>query len=168
MATNDHKYVHIHETDTIVLSSKFIPGNERAIYNIINHLYRKGANVIYEKIAEVHGSGHANQEELKKLISIVKPSHFVPIHGEYRHLRMHKELAESVERTPQEIILFSDGDILEITENEVQKNGRVPVGRIIVEGDKTEDYGSMVLRDRRQLSSTGIVVCTLLANSQTV
>jgi len=167
MATGDHKYLSTRETDTIVLSSKFIPGNERAIYNIINHLYRQGAHVIYEKISEVHGSGHANQEELKKLISIVKPTHFVPIHGEYRHLRMHKELAESVEHPPQGIILISDGDILEITENEVKKNGRVPSGRIIVEGDKTEDYGSMVLRDRRQLSSTGIVVCTLIAHSQT-
>ncbi len=167
MATGEHKHITIHETDTIVLSSKFIPGNERAIYNIINHLYRQGANVIYGKISDVHGSGHANQEELKKLISVVKPTHFIPIHGEYRHLRMHKELAESVEHPPQDIILISDGDILEITEDTVKKNGRIPTGRIIVEGDKTEEYESIVLRDRKHLSNTGIVVCTLIANAQT-
>jgi len=161
IATDEHKHIKIKDGDTVILSAKMIPGNERSIGKIINHLFRRGANVIYEKVSEVHVSGHASKEELKLMLNIVRPKYFMPVHGEYRHLVYHSLLAKKLEIPKENIFIFRDGDILEISAEGARKNGRVNSGRIFIDGKGMGDVEEMVLRDRLRLAHDGIVLILL-------
>ena len=157
MALDDHRQLHIRSGDTVILSSKFIPGNEKTITNIINHLYRRGAEVLYEKVSEIHVSGHANQEELKLMLNITSPSYFIPIHGEYRHLVKHLQLAASTGIPDDHLLLAENGDVIEFSHHQGRITGRVEVGRVLIDGKSVGDLGDHVLRDRRHLSREGLV-----------
>ena len=161
IAIDEHKHIKIKDGDTVILSAKMIPGNERSIGKIINHLFRRGANVIYEKVSEVHVSGHASKEELKLMINMVRPKYFMPIHGEYRHLVYHSMLAKKLDIPKENIFIFRDGDILEISAEGARKNGRVNSGRIFIDGKGMGDVEEMVLRDRLRLAHDGIVLILL-------
>lgn len=158
IATDEHKHIRIKKGDTVILSAKMIPGNERAIGKIINHLMKRGADVIYEKVSEIHVSGHASKEELKLMLNLVKPKYFMPIHGEYRHLMYHAQLAEKSLIPPENIFIMENGQILEITETGARKNGKVNTGRIFIDGKSMGDVEDIVLRDRRRLAHDGIVI----------
>lgn len=161
MASGTHKYIKVKDDDTVILSSKFIPGNERAITNMIDNLYRQGADVIYEKISEIHVSGHAFQEELKLMINLAKPKYFVPIHGEYRHLILHARLAESVGIAKERILLAENGQTIEFDANGGRVRETVGTGRILIDGKGIGDVGRSVLKERRILSEDGLVAVTL-------
>lgn len=167
MSTGQHKQIKIRKGDTVILSSKFIPGNEKSIGNIINNLYRQGANVIYEKISDIHVSGHAFREELKLMINMVKPTYFIPIHGEYRHLVLHANLAMSAGIPQENILLVENGQIIEFDESGGHIGDRVPTGRVMIDGKGVGDVGSSVLRERRKLSEEGLVVVNLAFDSET-
>ncbi|MCE5194638.1 MAG: ribonuclease J [Nitrospiraceae bacterium] len=158
IATDEHKQIKVKSGDTVILSAKMIPGNERSIGRIINHLFRRGANVIYEKVSEVHVSGHASKEELKLMLNMVKPKYFMPVHGEYRHLVYHSNLAEKVGIPKENIFIQDNGEILEISEQGAKKNGKAISGRIFIDGKGVGDVEAMVLRDRRRLGQDGIVL----------
>jgi ribonuclease J len=158
IATDEYKSIKIREGDVVILSAKMIPGNERSIGRIINHLFRRGANVIYEKVSEIHVSGHASKEELKLMLNLVKPKHFMPVHGEFRHKVYHARLAEKTGIPKENIFLLDDGDVLEISEGSVSRAGKVTSGRIYVDGKGVGDVEDMVLRDRRRLAHDGIVL----------
>ncbi len=161
IATDEHKHIKIKKGDTVILSAKMIPGNERSIGKIINHLMRRGADVIYEKVSEIHVSGHASKEELKLMMNLVKPRYFMPIHGEYRHLKYHAKLAEKLNIPPENIFIMENGMILEITENYAFKNGKVNSGRVFIDGKGIGGVEDIVLRDRRRLAHDGIVIVLL-------
>lgn len=166
MAANDHKNFQIKKGDTIVLSSKMIPGNERAISNIINHLFKRGAEVFYEKTSEIHVSGHASKEELKLMLSLIKPKYFIPVHGEHRHLVYHAQLARKVNIPEENIFILEDGEVMEFTADSAQRAGMVNIGRVYIDGKiagSTVDAGvdTVVLRDRRKLAHDGIVMVIL-------
>jgi ribonuclease J len=167
MAMDDHKQIKIVKGDTVILSSRFIPGNEKAISTMMNHLYRRGAEVIYEKVSEIHVSGHASQEELKIMMNLVKPACFVPVHGEYRHLVKHTHLARKMGIDDENIILAEDGDIVEVTADSIGLVGRVNAGKIFVDGKGVGDVGNMVLRDRKHLSQDGMVIALIGLNERT-
>lgn len=168
IATDEHKHIKIKKGDTVILSAKMIPGNERSIGRIINHLFKRGAEVIYEKVSEVHVSGHASKEELKLLLNLIKPRYFVPIHGEYRHLIYHAKLAEKVGIPEENIFILENGEVLEIDETGIaRKNGRVNAGRIFIDGKLMGDVESMVLRDRMRLAHDGIVIVLLAVEKAT-
>ena len=158
IATGEHKQIQIRESDTVILSAKMIPGNERPIGRIINHLFRRGVNVIYEKVSEIHVSGHASKEELKLMLNMVRPRYFMPIHGEYRFLVSHSRLARKQGIPRENVFILSDGNVLEITEEGARVNGKVPSGRVFIDGKGIGDVEEMVLRDRRWLSQDGIVL----------
>ena len=169
-AVDNHKHARIQAGDTVVLSSRIIPGNEKAIYRVIDHLFRRNAHVIYEdgSTPPVHVSGHASQEELKLIINLIKPQYFIPIHGEYRQLRLHAELAGAMHGSVGQVLMIESGDILEFDELGARKTGRVAVGRICIDsssmGDVVED---LVIRDRRHLSEDGIVLPIIAINKLT-
>lgn len=158
IATDEHKHIKIKEGDTVILSAKMIPGNERSIGKIINHLMARGAEVIYEKVSEIHVSGHASKEELKLMMNMVRPRYFVPVHGEYRHLRYHAKLAEKSGIPKENIFILNNGTILEVTEAGVRQNGRVSTGRVFIDGKDAGGVEDIVLRDRRMLAHDGIVI----------
>jgi len=167
MAMDDHKQIRVRRGDTVILSSKFIPGHEKAISNMMNHLYRRGAEVIYEKVSEIHVSGHASQEELKLMLNMVKPRHFIPVHGEYRHLVKHSQLAEKVGVKKGNIVLAEDGDVVEVTEDSISVRERVESGKVFVDGKGVGDVRDMVLKDRKHLSQDGLVIAVLALNEKT-
>jgi ribonuclease J len=167
IAAGTHKRVHIKKGDTVILSSKFIPGNERAIGNIINKLYKRGAEVIYEKISNIHVSGHAFQEELKLMINLTKPKYFIPIHGEFRHLVLHSRLAESVGIQKDNILLAENGQIIEFDDNGGRIRNRVETGRTLVDGKGIGDVGRSVLKERSLLSKDGFVVVNMAFDEET-
>jgi ribonuclease J len=161
IATDEHKTIKIKDGDTVILSARTIPGNERSIGRIINHLFRRGAHVIYEKVSEVHVSGHASKEELKLMINLVRPKYFMPVHGEYRHLVYHSLLAKKLDIPKENIFILKNGDILDISENEAKKNGNVNSGRVFIDGKGIGDVKEIVLRDRLRLAHDGIVLILL-------
>jgi ribonuclease J len=161
---NAHKQVTLSPGDVVVLSSRVIPGNERAISSLVNHLYRRGAIVHYGRNAPTHVSGHASQEELKLVLNLVRPRHFVPVHGEYRHLVRHLQLAREVGVAADGCHLLEDGDVLEIDGGGVERPERVPAGRVFVDG--SGEVGDVVLRDRRHLSEDGLVLAVLAIGQQ--
>jgi ribonuclease J len=167
MAFNDHKKLKVKEGDTIILSSRFIPGNERTIQNIINHLCRNGADVIHEQVKDIHVSGHAYQEELKTLINMVQPRYFIPIHGEYRHLMKHRQLAMSLGTPPENCLLVENGTVISFGPDSVCVKDKVEAGRVFVDGKGVGDVGGMVLRDRRHLSEDGLIIASLVVNKET-
>ncbi|MGD8801284.1 MAG: ribonuclease J, partial [Desulfobacterales bacterium] len=167
MSAGTHKHITIKIGDTVVLSSKFIPGNEKAIAKIINNLYRKGADVIYEKISDIHVSGHAFREELKLMIKLTQPRYFIPIHGEYRHLILHSRLAEEVGIPKENILLAENGQIVEFDESGGRFNGRVVTGRLLIDGKGVGDVGRSVLKERRILAEDGMVAVTMAFDEET-
>jgi len=167
MSAGTHRQIKIKKGDTVVLSSKFIPGNERAIAKIINNLYRKGADVIYEKISDIHVSGHAFREELKLMIKLTQPRYFLPVHGEYRHLILHSRLAKEVGIPEENILLAENGQIIEFDKNGGRIGGRVSTGRVLIDGKGIGDVGRSVLKERRALSEEGLVAVTMAFDEET-
>jgi ribonuclease J len=167
IALDDHKTIKVEPGDTVILSSKFIPGNEKTISNLINHLYRRGAEVHYEKVSEIHVSGHASQEELKTMLQLTRPRYFVPIHGEYRHLVRHRRLAQEVGVPRENCFILEDGEVLELTAHGAQKIQPIQVGRVFVDGKGVGDVGDIVIRDRRHLSEGGMVLAVMAIHQQT-
>jgi ribonuclease J len=170
MAIDDHRYVKVQEDDTVVLSARAIPGNEKAIGRVINHLSRRGADVIHEGIKHVHVSGHGSEEELKLMLSLVRPRYFVPVHGEYRQLAQHARVARRVfsGREPHpETLLIENGDILLLDAADARVAGKAPVGRVLIDGTRIGEVGDEVLRDRRHLAEDGLVVPVVAINKQT-
>ncbi|MDA8083220.1 MAG: ribonuclease J [Nitrospiraceae bacterium] len=158
IATDEHKQIKVKEGDVVILSAKMIPGNERSIGRIINHLFRRGADVIYEKVSEIHVSGHASKEELKLMLNLVRPKYFMPVHGEYRNKVYHSRLAEKTGIEKSNIFSLENGDILEISDGIATKTGKVQTGRVYVDGKGVGDVEDMVLRDRRRLAHDGVVL----------
>jgi ribonuclease J len=161
MAAGEHKHVQIEAGDLVILSSRVIPGNERTVGRVVNALYRRGAEVLYEDNAFVHVSGHASREDLKLMLNLTKPRYFVPVHGEYRHLRAHAQLASTVGVPPERVFLVEDGMGVEITAREARVVGRFPTGRVLVDGKGIGDIGAVVLRDRQLLASDGLVAVSI-------
>ena len=166
MANRGHPQVQIVPGDTVVMSATPVPGNEALVNKTIDNLFRQGAYVVYEKLAQVHVHGHGSQEELKLLLNLVKPKFFIPIHGEYRHLSLHAKLAESLGMPKNNIFILEDGDILELGQEAGKVVGKVPWGNIYVSGLITGDLDSDVLHDRRLLSQDGVVVVTLAVDTK--
>jgi ribonuclease J len=170
IAIDDHRFLKLGPDDTVVLSARAIPGNEKAIGRVMNHIARRGAEIIYEGIKHVHVSGHGSEEELKLVLSLVKPRYFVPVHGEYRHLSQHARIAARVfaGRDPRpEVLLAENGDVLLFDERSARIGGKAPVGRILIDGTLTGEVADEVLRDRRHLSEDGLVVPVIAINKQT-
>ena len=170
MASSDHKHVDIKPGDIIILSASPVPGNEKTISKVINDLMKKGARVIYEGLMEVHVSGHAKQEEIKLLHALVKPEYFMPIHGEYKHLIQHRDLAISLGMDADDIFILATGECLDLNRNGAKISGSVASGQVLVDGLGVGDVGSVVLRDRVHLSQDGlmIVVVSIDKSSGTV
>jgi len=167
MAMNEHKQVAIERGDTVIISATPIPGNEKSIGKTINHLFKLGARVIYHAVSGVHVSGHASQEELKWMLNLTRPKFFIPIHGEYRMLATHGELARQVGIPAENIVLPEIGDRIELTPNGIRKGTPVESGRVLVDGLGVGDVGNIVLRDRQQLSQDGILIVVVSLNKQT-
>ncbi len=162
MAANIHKKVTIQPNDTIIFSSNPIPGNEKAVSNVINELFRKGAEVIFQ---DAHVSGHACREEIKLIYSLVKPQYAIPVHGEYKHLRAHQTIAQELGYDKDHIFILSSGDVLELDGESAQVTGQVPVGDILVDGLGVGDVGNIVLRDRQHLAEDGIIIVVVTLES---
>ena len=158
MALEAHKQVQIRPGDLVILSSRFIPGNERAITTVINNLYRLGAEVVYKEVADIHTSGHASQEELKLLLNLSRPRYFIPIHGELRHLIKHGHLARTVGIPEERVLLATDGDQVRFDGGDGVILGKVDTGRVFVDGKGVGDVSRIVLRDRRHLAADGLVI----------
>jgi ribonuclease J len=158
MASGEFNKVKIQESDTIIISAAPIPGNERAIYGVINNLYKRGADVIYEALQDVHVSGHACKEELKLLHSLIKPRFFMPVHGEYRHLKQHAMLAESLGMSRKNILISAIGNVVEVRKDSITINGTVEAGTTYIDGITVGETDSGILSDRRKLSGDGIMI----------
>jgi ribonuclease J len=167
IANRDHRQVSIVRGDTVIISASPIPGNESIVNRTVDSLFKQGAQVYYDKIAQVHVHGHGSQEELKLLLSLVKPKFFMPVHGEYRHLSFHAKLARQVGIPEENIFLLEDGDILELGPKSGKITGKVASGNVYVDGLSVGDVGGIVLRNRRMLSRDGIVVVIIAVNKQT-
>jgi ribonuclease J len=170
IAIDDHRYVKLSPDDTVVLSARSIPGNEKAIGRVMNHIARRGAEVIYEGIKHVHVSGHGSEEELKLMLSLVRPRYFIPVHGEYRQLSQHARIAARVfaGRDPRpEILLVENGDMLHFDQEGARVAGKAPAGRVLIDGTLTGEVADEVLRDRRHLAEDGLVVPVVAINKQT-
>ncbi|MDU2265924.1 ribonuclease J [Clostridium celatum] len=167
IAFSNHRKIAIEHKDTFIISASPIPGNDRLISRVINELFRKGADVIYEDLEDVHVSGHAYQEELKLIHSLVNPKYFMPVHGEYRHLKHHGDLAENLGMSRDNIFILETGNVLELTKNSCKKDGRVKTGAIFVDGLGVGDVGNIVLRDRRHLAQDGMLTIVVTIERET-
>ncbi len=166
MAMASHRKLSVMPGDTVIISSSPIPGNEKLIARTINHLFKQGAEVVYEAFSGVHVSGHASQEELKLMMNLTRPRFFVPIHGEYRHLVKHTQLAGDVGIPAENMAIIENGDVLQLTIDSMEIIDRVPAGMVLVDGLGVGDVGNAVLRDRRQLSQDGILIVVLVVDVQ--
>ena len=166
MAFSMHKQVEIQPGDRIIISASAIPGNEKSVTKIINELYRKGADVVCDKAADLHASGHACREELKIVHGLLKPKFFIPVHGEQRHLHAHAKLAEQMGMSPKNIFIADIGEVFELTKASCKKNGTVPSGRLLVDGTGVGEIGTAVLRDRRHLAEDGMLVVIVNISEQ--
>ena len=167
MAASEHKKVEIVPGDLVIISASPIPGNEKLIFKVINELFKKGANVIYESLADIHVSGHACREEIKLIHRLVKPKYFIPVHGEYRHLKQHANLAYELGMPMENIFIMDIGKVLEISHDGAKINGSVPSGRVFVDGLGVGDVGNIVLRDRKHLSQDGLIVIVITTEKET-
>jgi len=167
MAFSDHRQVAIMPGDMIIISATPIPGNEKFVDKVVNELMRRGAEVVYERMYDVHVSGHACQEELKLMMSIVKPKYFIPVHGEQKHLIKHKGLAQEIGIPEDNIVIGVNGSVIEVSKKSIKCNDVVPAGRIFVDGLGVGDVGSIVLRDRKHLSDNGIIVVAVTLDKAT-
>ncbi|HZK35165.1 MAG TPA: ribonuclease J [Bacillota bacterium] len=168
MATSEHRQLKIKQGDMVIISANAIPGNEKLVSRIIDLLFKKGANVIYDALADIHVSGHACQEELKLIHTLVKPKFFIPVHGEYRHLKQHAILAESLGMPKENIFLCDNGNVLEFTQDTCKISGKVTAGRVLVDGLGIGDVGNIVLRDRKHLSQDGLMVVVVTISKDNV
>ena len=166
IAIDDHRSISLAQGDVVVFSARAIPGNEKAIGRVMNHVTRRHAEVIYEGIKHVHVSGHGSEEELKLMLSLVRPRYFVPIHGEYRQLAQHARVAERVMGGKTSVVLAEDGDVLGFDGSGGRVTGKVPAGRVLIDGTRTGEIGDEVLRDRRHLAGDGLVVPVVAINGQ--
>jgi beta-CASP RNase J family ribonuclease len=167
IASSTHKQISILPGDLVIISASPIPGNEKFISRVINELFKKGAKVIYKALEEIHVSGHACQEELKLMHQLVKPRFFMPVHGEYRHLKQHSRLAEKLGMDSSNIFILESGQVLELTSKTARRNGRVPSGSIMVDGLGVGDVGNIVLRDRKHLAEDGILTVVVTIEKET-
>lgn len=167
MSTAEHRKVTIIPGDRVVISANPIPGNEKLVSRVINQLFKKGADVIYESMVDIHVSGHAYQEELKLLQALVKPKYFVPVHGEYRHLKQHAQLAEKMGVEKDNIFIADIGTVLEFTKDTGRTAGTVVAGKVLVDGLGVGDVGNIVLRDRKHLSQDGLIVVVVTISKET-
>ena len=167
MANQDHSQVHVQRGDTVILSATPIPGNEALVNRTLDNLFKRGAQVMYDKLAQVHVHGHASQEELKLLLNLVKPKFFMPVHGEYRHLSLHAKLAEAVGIPRANTFVMEDGDILELSPQSARIAGKITSGNVYIDGLSVGDVGNVVLHDRRMLSRDGIAVVVIAVNKET-
>ena len=163
MAYSDHRKVEVGPDDFIIISANPIPGNEKMVGAVVNELLKKGCTVVYESMYEVHVSGHACQEELKIIHGVTKPKYFIPVHGEQKHLHHHAQLAKNMGMKASNIFIGDIGDVIEINQDYMKHLGKVPAGRVLVDGLGIGDVGSIVLRDRKHLAQDGliVVVCTM-------
>ena len=161
MAFAEHRRMQIKQSDKVIISATPIPGNEIFVSRVINQLYRCGAEVIYEALAEVHVSGHARKEELKLMQALVRPKYFIPVHGEYRMLWQHAELAESMGVLRENIVLPETGQIIEMNQDSLSISGVVPTGTVLIDGLGIGDVGNVVLRDRKHLSQEGLIIVAM-------
>ncbi|MDD7413056.1 MAG: ribonuclease J [bacterium] len=167
MAFAEHKKLTIRNTDMVIISATPIPGNEKSVSRVINQLYRTGANVIYEALAEVHVSGHACQEELKLIHTLVHPQFFIPVHGEYRHLYHHANLAKTLGMDDEHVHISQNGEVIELTGSAMDVAGTVPSGEVLIDGLGIGDVGNVVLRDRKHLSQDGLLIVVLAVDHET-
>ncbi len=167
IASNDHKLIEAKPGDKIVISASPIPGNEKAVYKLINDLLKKGTEVIYEGLMDVHVSGHAKQEEIKLLHSLVKPKFFVPVHGEFKMLKTHAKLAEELGMNKKNVFVLGLGDVLELDKAHAKITGSVPTGQVFVDGLGVGDVGNIVIRDRRHLSQDGLMIVVVAMERET-
>jgi ribonuclease J len=167
MAAQEHKYLQVMEGDLVVLSARVIPGHERTITRMVNQLLRQGAEVLWESAAFVHVSGHASQDELRLMLSLVRPQFFIPVHGEYRHLLGHARLAREIGLPAEHVFVVEDGQAIELTKTGARMLERLPLARVLVDGKGVGDVGPVVLRDRQILSEDGIVVVAVTVDRQT-
>jgi len=167
MAYSDHKTVEITSNDLVIISAAAIPGNEKLVNRVINELFKSGAEVVHESYAEVHVSGHACQEELKMILALAKPKYFIPVHGEYRHLKKHAMLAHSMGISENNTIVTDIGNIIEIDSKGAKIVGTVPSGKILIDGLGVGDVGNVVLRDRKHLSQDGLIVVVVVVDVST-
>ena len=166
IAASEHKKIQVSEGDTVVLSAHPIPGNEKSVAKVVNQLFERGANIVYDGESDIHVSGHAKREELKLIHRIIKPKFFMPVHGEYRHLYIHGELAQELGMPAENVVLMKNGAVLEVSRNECQINGQVPSGNVLVDGLGVGDVGNIVLRDRKHLSEDGLMVVVVNLSKQ--
>ncbi len=166
MAFSGHRHVEIDAGDLVIISASPIPGNEATIGRVINELFLKGAQVIYDRLEELHVSGHACREELKMMLALTKPKFFMPLHGEQRHLRTHAELAKAMGIPPRNIVVSDIGRIVEVTKKDIKLGGSVSAGKVLVDGTGVGDVGSVVLRDRRHLAQDGMVVVVMTLSAE--
>jgi len=158
IASGEHKQISVKPDDKIIISASAIPGNEKNVFRVVNELMKKGADVVYGDIEDIHVSGHARQEELKLMLALTKPRFFMPVHGEYMHLASHRDLAVSMGMDKNDIFVMKLGEVLEVNQNEAKVTGTVPTGQIMVDGLGVGDVGNIVLRDRKHLSEDGLMV----------
>lgn len=166
MADNNHAHVEIKPGDLVIFSSSPIPGNEKSVKSVINKLFELGVEVIYEQLADVHTSGHACREELKLILALVKPKNFLPVHGEFSMLKHHADLAIQMGLSPSNVALLENGDVLELRDGQISLAGTVPAGKVLIDGSLVGDVGTVVLRDRKQLSEDGLIMVILRMDSQ--
>lgn len=167
MSTSEHKKVNICPGDMVIISASPIPGNEKLVSRVINQLFKKGAEVIYDDLADVHVSGHACQEELKLIHTLVKPEFFIPVHGEYRHLKQHSQLAQRLGMKEENIFILDIGSVLELSHKSARTIGTVAAGQVLVDGLGVGDVGNIVLRDRKHLSQDGILTVVVTISKET-
>jgi len=167
MAVSEHRQIEIKPNDRVIISASSIPGNEKSISKVVNELFKKGADVIYEALMDVHVSGHAKQEELKLMHALIKPKFFMPVHGEYRHLKQHSELAVEMGMKKEDTFVMNIGEVLEVCKDSARINGMVTSGRVLVDGLGVGDVGNIVLRDRKHLSQDGLIVVVVTMDKST-
>jgi len=166
IAFSGHKQIEIKTGDRVIISASAVPGNEKTVSRVIDELFRRGAEVIYDKVLDLHVSGHANQEELKMMIALTKPKFFIPVHGEHRHLCNHAKLAEQMGIKPSKIIIADIGQVIELTNKSINKKDTVPFGKILVDGTGVGDVDTVVLRDRKHLAQEGWIVVVVNLSSE--
>ena len=166
MAFSGHKQLDIKAGDRVIISASAVPGNEKTVSRVINELFRRGAEVIYDKKANIHVSGHACQDDLKLMLALVKPKFFIPIHGECRHLHTHSKVARQMGIDPKKIIIAENGSVIELTSKAIRLNGTVPSGAVFVDGTGVGDVGAMVLRDRKHLAMDGMLVTFITLSAE--
>lgn len=166
IAMGEHSRIHLQDKDLVLMSSKFIPGNEKAIGKMINSLFKQGAEVLYEAVHDIHVSGHATRPELKQMLELVKPKFFIPIHGEYRHLVHHAKLAKETGVAPDNVVIAINGDVIDLTPHSCKVTSHLEDTRVLVEGREGNDISRLILKERRQMGEKGIVFSLLVRNAE--